>query len=175
MSPITTSPHSATRARRAACVPTTERDLADGIGPGSRLRDAGASLTLGSDSNAIIEPFEEARAVELDERLATGVRGAHGASELLSAATTNGYASLGWREGGAIREGALADFAAVRLDSVRLAGTRHEDLLDSIVFAGAAEDVHDVVVAGRIVVRDGRHLAVDVPRELAHAIEEVRR
>ncbi|MCA1657078.1 MAG: formimidoylglutamate deiminase, partial [Actinobacteria bacterium] len=63
--------------------PTTERDLADGIGPARRLRDAGALLALGSDSNAVIEPLEEARAVELDERLATGVRGAHGGDDLL--------------------------------------------------------------------------------------------
>ena len=35
------------------------------------------ALALGSDSHAIIEPLEEARAVELDERLASGVRGEH--------------------------------------------------------------------------------------------------
>ena len=82
--------------------PTTERDLADGIGPAARLRDAGAALALGSDSNAIIEPLEEARAVELDERLASGVRGRHSGDELLQAATAGGYRSLGWPEGGAI-------------------------------------------------------------------------
>ena len=61
-----------------ACLcPTTERDLADGIGPARRLLDAGASLATGSDSQAVIDPFEEARAIELDERLATGVRGVH--------------------------------------------------------------------------------------------------
>ncbi len=108
-----------------ACLcPTTERDLADGIGPARRLRDAGALLALGSDSNAMIEPFEEARAVELDERLATGVRGRHGGDELLYAATAGGYASLGWPEGGMIRAGALADLVVVARDGVRLAGLR---------------------------------------------------
>jgi formiminoglutamate deiminase len=150
--------------------PTTERDLADGIGPASRMREAGARLTLGSDSNAIIDPFEEARAVELDERLATGVRALHSGEDLLSAATLNGYGSLGWREGGVIRGGMLADLVAVRIDGVRLAGTRAEDLVDALVFAGAAADVGDVVVAGRIVVRDGRHVAIDVARELDRAI-----
>src|SRR6266540_803546 len=52
--------------------PTTERDLADGIGPARRLVDAGCPLALGSDSHAVVDLFEEARAVELDERLATG-------------------------------------------------------------------------------------------------------
>ena len=64
-----------------ACLcPTTERDLADGIGPARRLAEAGARLATGSDSHAVIDPFEEARAIELDERLATGVRGVHHAA-----------------------------------------------------------------------------------------------
>jgi cytosine/adenosine deaminase-related metal-dependent hydrolase len=158
-------------ARAHCCLcPTTERDLADGIGPAARLRDAGVRLALGSDSNAIIEPFEEARAVELDERLATGVRGHHEAGELLSAATAGGYASLGWPDGGEIRAGAPADLVAVSRDGVRLAGVADEGLLDALVFAGAAADVRDVIVGGRFVVRDGEHLALDVPRELAAAV-----
>ena len=39
------------------------------------LADAGARLTLGSDSHAVIDLFEEMRAVELDERLVTRRRG----------------------------------------------------------------------------------------------------
>jgi formiminoglutamate deiminase len=143
--------------------PTTERDLADGIGP------APTRLALGSDSNAIIEPFEEARAVELDERLVTGVRVHHAPFDLLAAATVNGYASLGWAEGGTITPGALADLTVVGLDTVRLAGAPREQLLDALVFAGAAADVTDVLVAGEFVVRDGRHLSIDVPGELARA------
>jgi formiminoglutamate deiminase len=163
-------------ARAYCCLcPTTERDLADGIGPARRLRDAGATLTLGSDSNAIIEPFEEARALELDERLVSGVRGHHGAAELLHAATAAGYASLGWPEGGAIRAGALADLVTVRIGGVRLAGAPVEDLLDAVVFAGAAADVRDVIVGGRFVVLDGEHIALDVPRELTGAIAAVAR
>ena len=67
--------------------PTTERDLADGVGPARRLAQAGARLSLGTDSHALIDLFEEARAVELDERLESGIRGGHSAAELLRAAT----------------------------------------------------------------------------------------
>ncbi|MDQ6606489.1 MAG: formimidoylglutamate deiminase [Actinomycetota bacterium] len=153
--------------------PTTERDLADGIGPGRRLRDAGVRLALGSDSNASIEPFEEARAVELDERLATGVRGQHTASDLLQAATANGYQSLGWPEGGAIRAGALADLVVVRREGVRLAGVSAHDALAALVFAGAAADVRHVIVGGRFVVRDGAHVGLDVAGALADVLAKV--
>jgi formiminoglutamate deiminase len=153
--------------------PTTERDLADGIGRARRLRDAGARLAIGTDSNALIEPLEEARAIELDERLASGVRGGHSGASLLEAATASGYACLGWPEGGAIREGALADLVAVRLDGVNLAGARTEDLIDALVFAGGATDVGDVIVGGEFVVRDGAHVSLEVTRDLAEAVAAV--
>ena len=93
------------RAGATCCLcPTTERDLADGIAEARRLRDAGAASPLGSDSHAVIDLFEEARAVELDERLATYERGRHRAADLLRAATADGHASIGWPEAGRIEE-----------------------------------------------------------------------
>ncbi|HEY1591173.1 MAG TPA: formimidoylglutamate deiminase [Solirubrobacteraceae bacterium] len=158
-------------ARACCCLcPTTERSLADGIGPARALREAGCALTIGTDSNGVIEPFEEVRAVELDERLGTGVRSGVSGGALLAGATTEGYRSLGWDSGGAIREGALADLVSVATDGVRLAGTPSRDLIDAAVFAGGAADVRDVVVGGRFVVRDGAHVSLDVPRELASAL-----
>src|SRR5690606_36568065 len=74
--------------------PTTERDLADGIGPARDLADAGAPICLGSDQHAVVDLFEEARAVELDERLRTRVRGHWTAGEPLAAATCNGHSGL---------------------------------------------------------------------------------
>jgi formiminoglutamate deiminase len=123
--------------------PTTERDLADGIG-----RPSGP-LALGSDSQAVIDLLEEARAVELNLRLATGVRGTFGAATLAEGATANGYASLGWPEGGRIARGALADLVTVSLDTVRLAGTRPADALDAVIFAATRDDISHVIAGGR--------------------------
>jgi formiminoglutamate deiminase len=153
---------------------TTERDLADGIGPAHALAGAGAPLALGSDSHAVIDLFEEARAVELDERLATERRGHWSAASLLRAATVDGHATLGWPEAGRLVEGAPADLVTLALDSVRLAGAQPETLLESVVFAATATDVTDVIVGGRHVVADGRHLLVDdVPAALDAAVEAV--
>jgi formiminoglutamate deiminase len=150
--------------------PTTERDLADGVGPARALADAGIALALGSDSHAVIDLFEEARALELDERLVSGERGRNSAPALLAAATEAGHASLGWPEAGRIEPGAICDLVTVGLDSPRLAGTGPETAIASLVFAGGAGDVRDVIVGGREVVRDGAHLGLDVARELRAAI-----
>ena len=136
--------------------PTTERDLADGIGA------VHGRLTLGSDSQAVIDLFEEARAVELDHRLRTGVRGTHGAASLAAAATVNGYQSLGWPEGGRIAPGALADLVTVSLDGPRLAGTRAADALDAVIFAATRDDVSTVIVAGRELEREPAHVAAQL-------------
>ena len=155
-----------------ACLcPTTERDLADGVGPARRLADAGAALATGSDSHAVVDPFEEARAVELDERLRSLRRGTHRPGELLAMATGHGYRSLGWPEGGRIEAGALADLTTIGLDSVRLAGSDGAAVAAAAVFAATTADVRQVMVGGRVVVRDGRHVDLDVARELSRSIE----
>ena len=161
-------------ATRVCLCPTTERDLADGVGPASALVAAGSPLCLGSDSQAAVDIFEEARAVELNERLVTERRGHHSAVELLGAATTGGMESLG-RSGGVLEPGAPADFVTVRLDSPRTAGAGDSDALDYVVFAAGSADVTQVVVGGRAVVVDGVHVALgDVGRALAEAIRPLR-
>jgi cytosine/adenosine deaminase-related metal-dependent hydrolase len=137
------------------------------------LEDAGASLSLGSDSHAVIDLFEEARAVELDERLATLERGRHTAAGLLGAATHGGHAALGWADAGRIEPGARADLVTVGLDSVRLVGTAPETALESVVFAAIAADVRHVVIDGKTVVADGRHATLDVAHELDEAVRSV--
>jgi formiminoglutamate deiminase len=148
----------------AACLcPTTERDLADGIGPAAALAGAGCRLRLGTDSHAVVDLFEEARAVEVDERLATGRRGHHEPAALLAAATA----------GADLVPGAVADLCAVRLDGVRLAGVDHDDPVPMLVAAASAADVADVVVGGRHVVRDSDHERLDVAAGLRAAIAGV--
>ena len=149
--------------------PTTERDLGDGIGPARALADAGAPLCLGTDSHAVVDMFEEARGVELHTRLREERRGHFRAAELLEAATSAGHRALGWDDAGVIAAGYRADLVTVATDSVRTAGTDPA----AVVFTATAADVRQVVVGGTVVVRDGRHVRVDVPAALRAAIEAV--
>lgn len=152
--------------------PTTERELADGIGPSVALAEAGVPLCLGSDSHAVIDLLEEARALEMNQRLATLRRGCHQADDLLTMATANGYRSLGWGEGGRLKVGEVADFATIGLDSVRTVGTPPGP---AVPFSASAADVTHLVVAGRTVVSDGRHCWVDAGAVLRRAHDEIYR
>jgi formiminoglutamate deiminase len=153
----------------AICMcPTTERDLADGVGPARALAEAGSPLCVGSDSHAVMDLFEEARGIELDERLVRLRRGVHTPEALLESVTLAGHRALGWSEAGRLVPGALADFVTVGLDSPRLAGTGPDAVVASLVFAATGADVTDVVVAGRQVVASGRHQLVEDPVRSMH-------
>ncbi len=145
--------------------PTTERDLADGIGPSRELVEAGSPLTLGSDSHAVIDLFEEMRAVELDERLRSQRRGHWRAEELLVAATSAGHTSLGFPDAGVIAPGAWADLVTLDDASPRTAGTGGGPEL--AVFAATSADVVHVLASGRVVRTDG------VGADLAQVIGEL--
>ncbi|MBW8768114.1 MAG: amidohydrolase family protein, partial [Geodermatophilales bacterium] len=101
-----------------AC-PSTEADLADGVGPFRRLSDAGSPLVLGSDQHAVTDLLAEARLVELHARLVTGGRGCFRPAELVDALTVHGHRALGWPDAGLIAPGQRADLVAVGLDTPR--------------------------------------------------------
>lgn len=158
------------RSGSGACFcPTTERDLADGIGPARALWDAGVTLSLGSDQHAVIDPFEEIRGIEMHERLVTNERGRFDVAQLMRVGTDHGYRSLGW-DGGRIAVGALADFVTVRPDSRRTSGVAQGQL----IFGASGADVNDVVVGGRRVVYGGVHTLGSVDELVAESIAVVR-
>ena len=158
------------RTRTSSCFcPTTERDLADGIGPALELLGAGSPLCLGSDQHAVIDLIEEARAPEMHERLISHERGRKQPPELVTALTDNGHRALGWPDAGRIEVGMRADLVAVRLDTVRTVGS----LPDQILLSAFAADVDTVVVDGRVVVSGGSHRSFDVAQELQSSIQQV--
>ncbi len=147
---------------RVCLTPTTERDLADGIGPARRLRDAGCRISIGSDSHAVVDPFEELRGLELDERLATQQRGHWTAADLLDVGTA--HDTIGIDDAGAIAVGALADLVTLDTTSPRTAGTGADE--HTAVFAATGADVRRVVVGGEVV------YTCDDDEEIGRELEE---
>ncbi|MGA8296822.1 MAG: formimidoylglutamate deiminase [Acidimicrobiales bacterium] len=162
--------------KTAVCLcPSTEQDLADGIGPAEALARCGSPLVLGSDSNALVDLFAEARGVELDGRLASGRRAILEPEALLASATTTGARALGWPDAGEISVGSFCDLLALDTRSSRLAGAVEVDPVAAVVFCANASDVTDVVVGGRTVVKERRHVAFDdLARSLSAAIGALR-
>jgi formimidoylglutamate deiminase len=143
--------------------PTTERNLGDGIIVADQVMREGIRIALGSDSQAQIDPLEDARELEYHLRLDREQRaildqigGKTLASRLFDCATVNGARSLGVNAG-TLSAGSFADFFTVDLDDLSIAGHSGEDLLPLLVFSLDRTAIRDVVVNGRWVVRDGRH------------------
>lgn len=144
------------------CVcPTTERDLADGIGPARALSDAGSPLALGTDQHVMIDMLAESRGLEMHERLRSGHRGRFTVVELVDALAPAGHASLGWPDAGRIAVGAPADLVSLRLDSLRTAGA----LPAQVPLVAAGGDIDTVVCGGRTIVSGGRHLGLEADAE----------
>jgi cytosine/adenosine deaminase-related metal-dependent hydrolase len=114
----------------------------------------------------VTDLLAEARLIEVHERLVTGTRGHFDPAVLVAALTRDGHRALGWPDAGRIAPGQRADLVAVRLDSPRTAGCAPGQL----PMVAAAADVHTVVVDGRVVVAEGRHVLGDVGRLLTEAI-----
>jgi len=161
-----TAPDIGLLAASTACFcPSTEADLADGIGPARELAAGGTTLSLGSDQHAAVDLLADARDLELHQRLRSGQRGVFRPEDLLAALTA--HASLGWDDAGRLEPGARADLVAVRLDTVRTAGTDPAQ----VVLAASAADVDTVLVDGRVVVAAGQHVLGNVGALLSRAIE----
>ncbi len=92
------------RAIVASC-PTTEGNLGDGVFPALAYRDAGVRLAIGSDSNVVVDPFEEVRELETGARREGRTRHALLAAygDLWGELVRNGLASLGLSRGGGDR------------------------------------------------------------------------
>ncbi len=157
---------------RACFCPTTERDLGDGIGPSRALLDAGARLTLGSDSHAVVDLLEEMRALEMDERLAQRSRGHWSAPELLRCATADGHASVGFGDAGRIAVGQRADLVTLDLASPRTAGGG--PTAETAAFAATAADITQVVAGGRVVHRaeDAAEVGAELDRVVRRLWEQ---
>jgi formimidoylglutamate deiminase len=118
----------------ASC-PTTEGNLGDGVFPALRYRDAGVPIAIGSDSQVIVDPFEEARELETLARRERGTRHALLAADedLWASLVRAGRTSLGLHPTDAARR------VSIDLDHPRLAGVEERDAQLAIVTCASAE------------------------------------
>jgi formimidoylglutamate deiminase len=143
--------------------PTTERNLGDGILAADKVMQANVPVAFGSDSQAQIDPLEDARELDYHLRLTQEQRAIldqiHGqnlASRLFDCATINGARALAI-PAGVLKTGSSADFFTIDLSDISVAGHSADDLLPLVVFGMNRTAIRDVAVNGKLIVRNGRH------------------
>jgi len=158
--------------------PTTERNLGDGIIDAARAAERGVRFAFGSDSQAQIDPLEDARELEYHLRLQMQRRAVldeiascNLAHRLMHYATIGGAEALGF-DGGALAAGRPADFFAMNLDDPSIAGNSSANLLPMVVFGLDRQAIRDVVVGGKHIYKDGSH---PVAGEIVAQYKEVHR
>jgi formimidoylglutamate deiminase len=158
--------------------PTTERNLGDGIVPVDALIKLGVRHALGSDSQAQIDPLEDARELDYHLRLAHEQRavldqidGKPIARRLLECASVHGAQALGVPTG-SLQPGEYADMITVGLDDISIAGHAPETLLPLLIFGANRTAIRDVIVNGKFILRDGKH---PLEEEIVHNYQELYR
>lgn len=144
--------------------PTTEANLGDGLFPMAEFLSQQGCYAIGSDSNTSISPIEELRWLEYGQRLKHQQRNVmastsqpHTAEALIAQSGMGGAAALG-RDCGSLAVAKLADIVVLDDQQVNLYGKPERYRFDALMFSGNQNLVKDVLVAGREVINNGRHV-----------------
>jgi 8-oxoguanine deaminase len=152
--------------------PTSNMRLASGIAPIMEMLQAGVKVGLGVDGSASNDGshlLEEVRQAMLVARVRAGLMGASlsgdqapplmTARQALEVATRGSAAVLGRSDIGSLEPGKCADFFAVNLNKLGLAGGLH-DPVAALVFCAPVQADY-TVVGGRFIVKQGQLVTID--------------
>jgi formimidoylglutamate deiminase len=151
-------------AAAAVCVSiSTEANLGDGFFDADRFLAAGGRLCVGSDSQSTVNPAEELRWLEYQQRLHKNRRGVlagdtepHVGTRLWRDAAQHGAQAIG-QPAGALEVGRRADWLVLDAAHPSMVGAAADTALDHLLFAGGDAAIRDVMVAGRWVIKDRHH------------------
>jgi 5-methylthioadenosine/S-adenosylhomocysteine deaminase len=154
--------------------PSSNMKLASGAAPVVKMLYRGLNVGLGTDgpagSNNDFDLFEEMDLAAKLQKLTTSDPRALPARSAVAMATIMGAKALGLdKEIGSLEAGKRADLIAIRID--RPHAVPMYDVYSQLVYALKSSDVTDVVVNGRIVVRDAKCMTIDAGSTLAKAKE----
>ena len=151
--------------------PESNMKLASGFCPVKQLSDAGCNIALGTDgaaSNNDLDMFGEMRTAALIAKGSSGDASAFPAEQVLRAATINGAKALGLDgEVGSIDIGKAADLVAVDFNHPALRPVY--DPVSHLVYSAGRDDVSNVWVAGKALLRNRTHCTVDLKNVLNNA------
>ena len=151
--------------------PQSNMKLASGAAPVREMLAEGIRLGLGTDgaaSNNDLDMFEEMLTAALLAKHGSCDPTVAPAAAVLEMATLGGARALGMEDRiGSLEPGKRADLVVVGLDEPRLHPLY--DPVSHLVYAAKGADVRDVVVEGRVIMRDRRVITLDEKAVLAEA------
>ncbi len=155
--------------------PTSNMRLASGIAPVMDMLKAGVKVGLGVDGSASNDGsnlLEETRQAMLAARVRAGLMGASKsggealpimtARQALEIATRGGAEVLGRTDLGSLERGKCGDLFAIDLGKLEYAGGLH-DPVAALIFCAPVK-VDYTIVGGKIIVKDGILMTVEVHR-----------
>jgi 5-methylthioadenosine/S-adenosylhomocysteine deaminase len=154
--------------------PSSNMKLASGVAPIVRMLAMDIAVGLGPDgpagSNNDFNMFEEMDLAAKLAKVTTNDPRALPATAALEMATIRGARVLGLeKEIGSLEDGKRADLIMVRID--RPNAVPLYDPISQMVYALKADDVRDVMVNGKPVVRDAKILTLNAAQILQKAVE----
>ena len=159
-------------AKRKASIshnPESNAKLAAGIAPAPQMLKAGIALGLGTDgcaSNNNLDLFHEMDMAAKIHKAKTYDPTTMDARTVVEMATIGGARAIGLdTQIGSLEKGKQADIIIIENRSPHLTPMYHP--ASHIVYAAKSSDVRDVVVAGRVLVRNRRFLSLDVEEIMA--------
>ena len=163
----------ASKGTHVAHCPSSNMKLGSGVAPVTELLAGGVSVSLGADGapcNNRLDMFTEMRSAALLQKVSRGAD-ALPARRVLRMATRDGARALGLDgEVGSLEAGKCADVTVVELG--RLHTTPLPDVVSSLVYAAGAADVRDVLIDGRVVLRDGELQTLEEREVVAEAARQ---
>ncbi len=166
----------------AVICPSTEGNLGDGFFPIDAYHAAGGTWSIGTDSHVGLSPLEELRWLDYGRRLQLRRRnlmcptiGADGGVEMLDAAFHGGRAAMGFAPAEAyVAVGQPLDVVVLDPTHPLLQVCGADRMLATLIYAGDVTFIQTVIGAGRVMVRHGRHLAVQSARaDFAAALQSL--
>lgn len=142
--------------------PTTEANLGDGIFPLNTWLDRDGRVAIGSDSHVGVNPFEELRWIEYEQRLVNRARNvanfedSHLGRGLFQSVVKGGAIACGHRNHH-LSPGGYADLVTLNESHPVLMGHSSDSILDALVFSGYALPIDRVMVGGEWYVTNGVH------------------
>ncbi len=143
--------------------PMSNMKLSSGVAPVIKMLKRGINVSLGSDgvsSNNNLDLIEEARFASYLQKVTEFDPTVMNIEKLLQMLTINGAEALHLKKLGRIEEDYMADLILVDVKN-NVSYYPHHHNLSNLLYAGSGRDVSDVVVDGKVLMKDNKLLTID--------------